>query len=260
MTSEETGKSILLVEDEALLATTLRRQIERLFGTACVHTAETCAQAESAWTCLNPDVVLMDYRLPDGVGTDVVAAMRKRGYREPVICMTAESEQISGPLRTTLAIDLVLTKPVTAAALQAALASVRQTVTPSTRTDHRIGRFRRIKLSKSLTAMRITRLLRAAQSERWIALDIGTLAHADDAALRGLCAWAGWLSSRGGRLCLLAQSPSVMQYFQTRIGTFVDVLNSPDRLLAQEHRLTGAAERRQLLKVLRPDDGKEVIL
>ncbi len=253
MSSEATG-TILVVEDDPLLGATLRRQVERLSPDGCVvHSAEDCSEAETAWASLKPRLVLMDYRLPDGFGTDVVAAMRKRGYREPVIFMTAESEQLTEERCRELMIERVIQKPVTAAQLQDALipAAPRTPVVPLSTVERRIGRFRRIRIQGRFSETRLARLLRAARGERWVVLDAGKVEDASETVMRGICAWAGWLSAQGGRLCLLARTPAARQHFGEGVGRYVDVLNDPDALDAAARRLTGAAERTQLLDLLR---------
>ncbi|HAS83691.1 MAG TPA: hypothetical protein DCS43_13720 [Verrucomicrobia bacterium] len=251
MSSEAIG-TILVVEDDPLLGATLRRQVERLSADGCVvHRAEDCSEAETAWASLKPRLVLMDYRLPDGFGTDVVAAMRKRGYREPVIFMTAESEQLTEERCRELMIDRVIQKPVTAAQLQEALTPTEPKAPATLPVERRIGRFRRIRIKGHFTEARLARLLRAAREERWVVIDAGAVEDATEAVMRGICAWAGWLSAQGGRLCLLARTPDAQQHFGEGVGRYVDVLNDLDALDATARRLTGAAERTQLLDLLR---------
>ena len=79
---------VLVVDDDAMV----RRWAElslvgsefRLAGEAssiaeAVEVAERCA----------PDLLLVDFRLPDGVGTDLVRALRLRNVRAPALLMTA---------------------------------------------------------------------------------------------------------------------------------------------------------------------------
>ena len=85
--SDSTGL-VLVVDDDAMV----RRWAElslvgsefRLAGEAssiaeAVEVAERCA----------PDLLLVDFRLPDGVGTDLVRALRLRNVRAPALLMTA---------------------------------------------------------------------------------------------------------------------------------------------------------------------------
>jgi CheY-like chemotaxis protein len=259
MTSEQLGTVILLVEDDPLLAATVRRTIERLPGAFSVNVAESAFEAKNSWEGLRPQMVLMDYRLPDGFGTDVIACMRHAGLRTPVVCMTAESESITEECRHALAISDVIQKPVSTGQLQSALmrgldSPARPSTTEGARRDRRIGRFRRIRVPGVLTAEKTARLVRAARHEKWIALEASDATKADSTAMRSLCAWAGWLSAQGGRLCILAPAPVTRTHFEDGVGAFVDILDNPDTLRIQSQHLTGNAERLQLLNVIQPPD------
>lgn len=257
MTSDSSPMELLLVEDDTLLASAMRR---RLGGMGFhVRLEETCAEASNAWESNPPDVVFMDYRLPDGWGTDVVRRMRGRGRREPVIFMTAESESLSQELRADLSIAEVLGKPVSRESLQEALDKLegsRVSVQPGNPVPcRRYGRFRLVHLRGRIDGQRVARLCRAARDERWLALRLSVRERADDSALRGVCAWAGWLSSQGGRLCMIADSPEHARALWQQMDGFVEVVDSLERLQGQGLRLTGEAERRRLLEtVVSPKD------
>ena len=47
------------------------------------------------------DVILLDLRLPKRDGTDVLRAIRERGDRTPVLCVTARAEERAVWVRTT---------------------------------------------------------------------------------------------------------------------------------------------------------------
>lgn len=252
MTSEVTRMELLLVEDDALLASAMRRRLEGMDFN--VRLVETCDAAANAWEATPPDVVFMDFRLPDGWGTDVVRQLRRRGRREPVIFMTAESESLSQELREELSITDVLGKPVSKQDLQKAidgLGAVRiSKPMVGLGSRHRYGRFRLVHLRGRIDGQRVARLCRAAQDERWLALRLSMTHCADDSALRGICAWAGWLSSQGGRLCMITDSSESARALWLRMDGFVEVIDSLERLKGLGLRLTGAAERQQLLNAV----------
>ncbi len=258
-------KPVLLVEDDPLLAATMRRCLERLSDD--VRVAETCAEAIAAWTALAGEgIVLMDYRLPDGTGTEVIARMRAAGRRDPVICMTAESERITPEVSDQLEIQMILGKPVMLDALREALATFAVPVAypvgaSPVRRPRRAGKFRHLVWQGRLTGQRVARLCRAAKDETWVALDVaGMTGVGEDAAWRGLCAWSGWLSSAGGRLCVVATDPVCRALVEKAAGAYLDVVSGVDALVAQSARLTGAAERRQLLGLIRkPEVRKEAL-
>jgi DNA-binding NarL/FixJ family response regulator len=85
------GLSILLVEDDAMVTGWVRVALEgsniRLAGVAA-SAAEAVALAERR----HVDVFLIDYRLPDGRGTELVRSLRQGGIRAPAILMTANAE------------------------------------------------------------------------------------------------------------------------------------------------------------------------
>lgn len=253
MTSNRHKPIILLVEDDPLLAMTMQRYLEQWSDD--VRCAETGAQAAEQWASIPPSsMVLMDYRLPDARGTDVIAHMRKQGRTEPVICMTAESEVIEPAQQELLDIRHVLTKPVVLETLRDALDSL--SLSTSTTRDHprdsavrHIGRYRHVRLRGTINGKRITRLCKAAGSETWMALDSSLATNLTDDAWRALCAWAGWLSSSGGRLYLVEHNADRRRHVEQKVGAYVDVIDDASRLGALGARLTGATERRQLLNV-----------
>ena len=90
MTSGEA--SVLLVEDDSMVRGWVRLCLEssefRLAGEAA-----TTTQAIELARRRRPDVVLVDYHLPDGVGTELVRELRREGVRAPAVVMTANSQR-----------------------------------------------------------------------------------------------------------------------------------------------------------------------
>ncbi len=79
---------VLLVEDEALFARAVIKRLDQA-GYECER-AETLASGRAASLQFAPDLLLLDMRLPDGSGMDLLAEMSARGV--PVIVMTAYGE------------------------------------------------------------------------------------------------------------------------------------------------------------------------
>ena len=79
--------SILIVDDEALLA----RQIARALGSGEheIRVAGSCAEAIDLATASPPDVALIDLRLPDGSGLEVLSRLRELDDSLRSILMTA---------------------------------------------------------------------------------------------------------------------------------------------------------------------------
>jgi DNA-binding NarL/FixJ family response regulator len=92
---EEDGpaaRSLLLVEDDAMVAGWVRMALSdtdvRLAGTA-----RSTAEAIELATRRHADVLLVDFRLPDGRGTELLGDLRRRGVTAPALLMTANTER-----------------------------------------------------------------------------------------------------------------------------------------------------------------------
>jgi DNA-binding NarL/FixJ family response regulator len=89
---EQRNFAVLLVEDDAMVRGWVERALEgtefRLAGVAAeTSTAVPLAQRRGA------DLLLLDYRLPDGVGTELLRALRQLGVSTPAVLMTANPER-----------------------------------------------------------------------------------------------------------------------------------------------------------------------
>ncbi|GAB3050077.1 response regulator transcription factor [Stenotrophomonas tumulicola] len=78
---------ILLVEDEAELATTLRNALQR--ERYVVDVANSLALARESAQCGLHDLVLLDRTLPDGDGLTLIPVLRSRNPGVPVIVLSA---------------------------------------------------------------------------------------------------------------------------------------------------------------------------
>jgi two-component system OmpR family response regulator len=88
---------ILLTEDEATLGSLIRDNLARL-GFA-VDLVGSMNEARAAISTTNYYVILVDRRLPDGDGIELVRELRQRGNRTPVILATARgtiSDRVDG--------------------------------------------------------------------------------------------------------------------------------------------------------------------
>jgi DNA-binding response OmpR family regulator len=103
--------TVLVVEDEPQVAASLRDLLERE-GYA-VRVAATLAEARSALArAADPiDIVLLDWRLPDGEGIDLLKELRRTSDL-PVLMVTARVEVIDRVLGLEIGADDYLTKPV----------------------------------------------------------------------------------------------------------------------------------------------------
>lgn len=84
--------SVLLVEDDSMVRGWVRLSLEgsefRIAGEA-----PTAAEAVELARRRAPDVLLVDYRLPDRMGTEFLRELRQRGTRAPAVLMTANMER-----------------------------------------------------------------------------------------------------------------------------------------------------------------------
>jgi DNA-binding NarL/FixJ family response regulator len=82
---------ILVVDDHDLVAQTLQRAIAiepDFIVVGCVGSVEAAVQAADE---LQPDVVLMDFRLPDGTGADATARIKGAWAETEVVMLTGHS-------------------------------------------------------------------------------------------------------------------------------------------------------------------------
>lgn len=81
---------VLLVDDEPLISDAVRDLLTECDDIEVVGSAVTVAEAAAVAAGARPDVVLTDYRLPDGTGTDVVVRMRAVVPGTAVVLFTAQ--------------------------------------------------------------------------------------------------------------------------------------------------------------------------
>lgn len=125
-----TSERVLLVEDDgvlrAVMATYLRREGYDVFDVG------TGADGQSAWQARHPDVVVVDWMLPQGSGLDLVRAIRAAGDPVPLIMVTARNEEPDIVVALELGADDYLVKPVSLRQLVARIRAVRRrTAAPS---------------------------------------------------------------------------------------------------------------------------------
>jgi DNA-binding response OmpR family regulator len=129
--------TILVVEDEAQVAASLRDLLEH--EGYVVHVAGSIAEARRALadTTLGLGAMLLDWRLPDGEGIDLLKELRKSSEL-PVLMVTARVEVIDRVLGLEIGADDYVTKPVEPrellARLKVRLRSRQRAVVPPART------------------------------------------------------------------------------------------------------------------------------
>ena len=91
---------MLLVDDHDLIRKGLRHAFERDRNFEVVGEAGTAAEAVRQAGALQPDVVIMDLRLPDGSGLEATRALRKSSATMGIVVLTmyAGDDQLFGAL------------------------------------------------------------------------------------------------------------------------------------------------------------------
>jgi DNA-binding NarL/FixJ family response regulator len=81
---------ILVVEDHLIVAEALADLLAKQPGMEVVGVANTIAASVELASTFQPDVVLMDFRLPDGTGDEAARAIRIQSPASAVVFLTAD--------------------------------------------------------------------------------------------------------------------------------------------------------------------------
>jgi two-component system response regulator VicR len=103
------SERILIVEDERAVARSLEYALSKEgYGTLW---AGTGGKAIELARSEDPDLILLDIRLPDISGFDVLRSLRAEGKRQPVLILTARDEEMDKVLGLELGADDYVVKP-----------------------------------------------------------------------------------------------------------------------------------------------------
>jgi DNA-binding NarL/FixJ family response regulator len=83
--------NVLLVDDDAMVRSWVRMALEES-EFRVVAEAENGSEVEALLEAWPVALLLVDYRLPDGTGTELVRSLRLRGIETPAVLMTANAE------------------------------------------------------------------------------------------------------------------------------------------------------------------------
>ena len=100
---------VLIVEDDPAVARSLRAGLER-DGYAVTWKASG-SDAVGHARDRQPDLILLDIRLPDTSGFDVCRELRRLGLRQPIIMLTVRGEETDKVLGLEVGADDYVTKP-----------------------------------------------------------------------------------------------------------------------------------------------------
>lgn len=253
MISEQTSQTrVLLVEDEALVRWTGRRTLEEM-GCLVIE-AETCMEAEDEWKRGGFDVVVLDYRLPDGVSVDVADRMRARGSREPLIFMTAETERIGEREAASLGAVAVLRKPLNTKELKDALSracgGASGNGVASASVPVIAGGFEVVECPGLVDQTMLEAVCRRSDKSAWIALLFGRSDSINDGAVALLQEISAEKRRYGGRICVVSVPEKLKTNFiGGGVDREIDVFSSVDELNRLGRRTTTPSERMSLMDV-----------
>lgn len=120
------GLRVLLAEDLPDNALLLRKMLEP--AGVLIHRVEDGQQAVEAALTGNFDVVLMDVMMPVKNGLDATRELRARGFRKPIVALTAHALREERQASFSAGCDAHLSKPVRRNELFATLCRVREQV------------------------------------------------------------------------------------------------------------------------------------
>ena len=100
---------ILLIEDDPAVARSLQDGLQR-YGFQVDWQSSGGVGVEYA-RLNNPQLILLDVRLPDGSGFDFCRQMRTSGLRQPIIMLTVQKEEMDKVLGLEMGADDYITKP-----------------------------------------------------------------------------------------------------------------------------------------------------
>ena len=103
-----TSRKIVIVDDEETIRKTFSLILSQQYR---VSLAKDGAEALARSKGTGIDLMIIDYRLPDMTGVELVAALRKNGYRGDVILISAFSDMIEPDTLSRLSISHFFAKP-----------------------------------------------------------------------------------------------------------------------------------------------------
>lgn len=83
---------VLIVEDHRMFSQALSAALDEADDIAVTSAVSTVAEGIQAAAATNPDVVLMDYRLPDGNGVDAARRIKATQPDARIVMLTASSD------------------------------------------------------------------------------------------------------------------------------------------------------------------------
>lgn len=132
---------VITIDDEKLALRRLKLLLQSIAYVEHIAEASSCAEAISAIASLTPDVILLDIRMRDGDGFDVIEALADQPQAPTVIFVTAFDHYAVRAFESAV-VDYLL-KPVERERLSAALSRARQQILAAT-SERRLGEMREV--------------------------------------------------------------------------------------------------------------------
>ena len=116
------ARRILVVEDDVEVSRAIAQMLNHLG-----HGVAECGQTEEAFRRVQTgqfDLLLIDYRMPEMTGLDLILMLRQEGCDVPVIMMTGYPATEERVASQSLGISAILKKPITPEQLAGAMAEI----------------------------------------------------------------------------------------------------------------------------------------
>jgi len=228
----ELRANILVLDDEPLVRLLICSGLERVG--ALVTEAECCAEAIRLAQNTEFDVVVFDYRLPDGTGLEVASRLRDEGFTCPVIMLSGEALDIADDALGRVGVFAVLPKPPD---LKKIIETIRRaTEKSSVQETVRVGRYAYGKIAAGLLD-----LPAEWANKEWLAIDCSEVSEA--ALPNGLVECVSRV--RGG-IALVGTRAALRDVLQKLNGK-IEFVSNVDELAALSRRPTSPSERAALM-------------
>jgi DNA-binding response OmpR family regulator len=112
------GKKIVVVDDDENIRKTFFLILNKSYR---VYLAKDGQEVLDRFKKADVDLVIADYKLPSMTGVELVAELRKNGFRGEVIMISAHPDMIEPDLLSRLSISHFFSKPLDLAALSRAI-------------------------------------------------------------------------------------------------------------------------------------------
>ena len=112
------GKKIVVVDDDENIRKTFFLILNKSYR---VYLAKDGQEVLGRFKKADVDLVIVDYKLPSMTGVELVAELRKNGFRGEVIMISAHPDMIEPDLLSRLSISHFFSKPLDLTALSRAI-------------------------------------------------------------------------------------------------------------------------------------------